>query len=42
MNMYAVENTHSLHNGKYHCTADLMFEWFGFNGIVYIKINIVT
>ena len=23
------ENTH--HRGKYHCTADLLFDWFGFN-----------
>ena len=25
------ENTHLLRNGKYHHTADLLFDWFGFN-----------
>ena len=24
------ENTHLLREGKYHCTADLIFDWFGF------------
>ena len=27
--MMRPENT--LHRGKYHCTADLLFEWFGFD-----------
>ena len=27
--MMRPENTH--HRGKYHCTADLLFEWFGFD-----------
>ena len=26
-----LENTHLLCKGKYHCTADLLFDWFGFN-----------
>ena len=26
--MIDAENTH--HRGKYHCTADLLFDWFGF------------
>ena len=25
------ENTHLLCKGKYHCTADLQFDWFGFD-----------
>ena len=25
------ENTHLLHKGKYHCMADLLFEWFVFD-----------
>ena len=25
------ENTHSLHKGKYHCTTDLLFDWFEFD-----------
>ena len=24
------ENTQLLHKGKYHCKADLLFDWFGF------------
>ena len=24
------DNTHLLHEGKYHCMADLLFDWFGF------------
>ena len=24
------ENTHLLCKGKHHCTADLLFDWFGF------------
>ena len=27
--MVAVENTHNW--GKYHCVADLLFDWFGFD-----------
>ena len=23
------ENSHLLHMGKYHCTADLLFDWLG-------------
>ena len=29
--MHWTENTHLLHKGKYHCLADLLFVWFGFN-----------
>ena len=29
--MHAPENTHSLHNGKYHCTTDLLIDLFGFD-----------
>ena len=25
------ENTHLLCKEKYHCTADLLFDWFGFD-----------
>ena len=27
--MVVPENTH--HRGKYHCMADLLFDWFGFD-----------
>ena len=27
---HILENTHLLCKGKFHCTADLLFEWFGF------------
>ena len=27
--MDQADNTHLLHKGKYHCTADLLFYWFG-------------
>ena len=30
------ENTHLLRKGKYHCTADLMFYWFGFSCFAYV------
>ena len=29
--MPKAENTHLLCKGKYHCMADLLFGWFGFN-----------
>ena len=28
--LLCTENTHLLHKGKYHCTADLLFDWLGF------------
>ena len=28
------EHTHLLHKGKDHCTADLLFHWFGFDKLV--------
>ena len=31
------EYTHLPHKGKYHCTADLLFDWFGFSGFVIFK-----
>ena len=33
------ENTHLLRKGKYHCTADLLFDWFGFSCFVVETIN---
>ena len=27
-------NTHLLRKGKYHCTADLLFDWLGFSRFV--------
>ena len=32
------ENTHLLCKGKYHCTADLLFDWFGFSCFVELKL----
>ena len=32
------ENTHLLRKGKYHCTADLLFDWFGFSCFVELKL----
>ena len=32
------ENTHLLCKGKYHCTADLLFDWFGFSCFVEFKL----
>ena len=29
--IYGPENTHLLCKGKYQCTADLLFDWFGFS-----------
>ena len=33
------ENTHLLREGKYHCTTDLLFDWFGFGqtSVLWIK-----
>ena len=25
------KSTHLFHMGKFHCTADLIFDWFGFS-----------
>ena len=33
------ENTHLLRKGKYHCTADLLFDWFGFSCFVELKLQ---
>ena len=33
---YDPENTHLLHMGKYHCTADLLFDWFVFSCFAYL------
>ena len=30
------EKAHSLHKGKYHCTADLLFDWFRFSCFAYV------
>ena len=32
------ENTHLLHKGKYHYTADLLFDWFGFSCFVEFEL----
>ena len=32
------ENTHLLRKGKYHCMADLLFDWFGFSCFVELKL----
>ena len=29
----SAEDTHFLHKGKYHCMADIFFDWFGFEQI---------
>ena len=31
------ENTHLLCKGKYHCTADLLFDWLGFSRFAYVE-----
>ena len=37
--MYSTpEKTHLLCKGKYHCTADLLFDWFGFSCFVQLKL----
>ena len=33
------ENTHLLRKGKYHCTADLLFDWFGFSKLIKIYVR---
>ena len=33
------ENTHLLRKGKYHCMADLLFDWFGFSCFVEMKLK---
>ena len=37
--MHMAENTHLLHKGKYHCTTDLLFDWFGFSCFVELKLQ---
>ena len=32
------ENNHLLCKGKYHCSADLLFDWFGFSRFVELKL----
>ena len=32
------ENTRLLRKGKYHCTADLLFDWFRFSCFVELKL----
>ena len=32
------ENTHLLCKEKYHCTADLLFDWLGFSCFVELKL----
>ena len=33
------ENTHPHCKGKYHCTVDLLFGWFGFSSFVTMKLS---
>ena len=35
---HITENTHLLRKGKYHCTADFLFDWFGFSCFVELKL----
>ena len=30
---------HSLCKGKYHCMADLLFDWFGFSSFAYVELD---
>ena len=34
-----LENTHLLWKGKYHCMADLLFDWLGFSCFVYVELD---
>ena len=36
--LFNPENTHLLRKGKSHCTADLLFDWFGFSCFVELKL----
>ena len=33
------ENTHVLHKGNYHCTADLLFDWLGFSCFANVELD---
>ena len=33
---------HSLRKGKYHCSADLQFDWFGFSCFTYVEFKTFT
>ena len=33
------ESTHLLHKGKYHCTTDLLFDYFGFSSFAYVELD---
>ena len=35
--MYKRTNTLLLHKRKYHCTADLLFDWLGFSCFAYVE-----
>ena len=39
LSLYKAENTHLLRKGKYHCMADLLFDWFGFSCFVELKLS---
>ena len=39
---YTAENTHLLHKGKYHCTADLLFDWLGLSCFAYGELDRFT
>ena len=33
------EDTHLLHKGKYHFTADLLLDWLGFSCFAYVELD---
>ena len=33
------ENTDLLHNGKYHCMANLLIAWLGFGCFAYVELD---
>ena len=35
------DNTHLLWKGKYHCSADLLFEWFGLNWTKLVNMHLI-
>ena len=37
--MVVAENTHLLCNGKYHCSADLLFDQLGFNCLACVELD---
>ena len=33
------DNTHLPRKGKYHCIADLLFDWLGFSCFAYVEFD---